>query len=640
VQTQSHWPRVFIAVLLPFIAWYLQWRFWNVLQPFVWFLFYPAVFFSSWAAGPFAGIVATITSILIVWYGFIPPQFTFATPTFGNLLSAVLFALMGGLFSLAHHRLLSTTQRLTETIDALTRSDEARRGTEARFRALIEHGHDSITLTDQKGAILYTSPAVTAVEGYRPDEIMGRSIFEQTHPDDLPSMHRLMNQLAATPGKPLPFACRKHHREGHWLVVEGFATNLLQDPYVGAIVTNYRDVTDHRLGELAAARLAALVESSADAIIGQDLASIVTSWNQGATDVFGYEAHEIVGKSIMRVIPVERLHEEATLVSRMTAGEDVRQFETKRTCKDGRVIDVSITLSAIRDPSGAIVGASKIVRDITAAKQAQEYIRSLNLDLERRVQARTAELERAKERAEAADQHKSEFLANMSHELRTPLNAIIGFSQLMSRGKVGPLLPTQAEYLGDIHSSAKHLLRLINDVLDLTKVESGQMAFHPEPVDTVELVEEVRTSVRELIAGKGQELLVYVDPAVQQVTVDAVRTKQVLYNYLSNAIKFTPENGRIECRVVPDSPGRFRIEVSDTGIGISQEQQAQLFERFSQLHAGAAKLYQGTGLGLALTKQLVEAQGGSVAVESQAGIGSTFSATLLSQPAESSNPER
>jgi CheY-like chemotaxis protein/two-component sensor histidine kinase len=184
------------------------------------------------------------------------------------------------------------------------------------------------------------------------------------------------------------------------------------------------------------------------------------------------------------------------------------------------------------------------------------------------------------------------------------------------------------EYLGDILTSSRHLLQLINDVLDLAKVESGQMEFRPESVDTVALVEDVRNILRGLAGSRRINVDVHVDPVVSGVVVDPVRVKQILYNFLSNAIKFTPDRGRVAVRVGPEGADAFRIDVEDTGVGIRPEDLGRLFVEFEQLDSGIAKEYSGTGLGLALTRRLAEAHGGRVEVQSATGEGSTFSAVL------------
>jgi signal transduction histidine kinase/CheY-like chemotaxis protein len=245
-----------------------------------------------------------------------------------------------------------------------------------------------------------------------------------------------------------------------------------------------------------------------------------------------------------------------------------------------------------------------------------------------RDRSRAKVLEEQYRRVQAANRLKSEFLANMSHELRTPLNAIIGFAELMHDGKVGPVSAQHKEFLGDILTSSRHLLQLINDVLDLAKVEAGKMEFRPEPVDLARVVTEVQDVLRTLMAKKRIHVQSEIDLTLTHIVTDPGKLKQVLYNYLSNALKFTPDEGRVTVRVMPEGSEAFRLEVEDTGIGIRREDQGRLFVEFQQLDASTAKKHPGTGLGLALTKRIVEAQGGRVGVRSTPGEGSVFFAIL------------
>jgi signal transduction histidine kinase/DNA-binding LytR/AlgR family response regulator len=238
------------------------------------------------------------------------------------------------------------------------------------------------------------------------------------------------------------------------------------------------------------------------------------------------------------------------------------------------------------------------------------------------------ELELQNRRIQEANRLKSEFLANMSHELRTPLNAIIGFAELLHDGQVDPASPQHEEFLGDILASGRHLLQLINDVLDLAKVEAGKLDFRSEPAELERLVVEVVAITRTIAASKRITVTTDVAPGLTGIVIDPNRFKQVVYNYLSNALKFTPEGGRIAIRVTPENEACFRLEVEDTGVGIAPADLGRLFIEFQQLEAGAAKRHQGTGLGLALTRRLVEAQGGSVGVRSTPGKGSIFHAVL------------
>jgi signal transduction histidine kinase/CheY-like chemotaxis protein/HAMP domain-containing protein len=236
-------------------------------------------------------------------------------------------------------------------------------------------------------------------------------------------------------------------------------------------------------------------------------------------------------------------------------------------------------------------------------------------------------LEVKSEQLAAASRYKSQFLANMSHELRTPLNAIIGFAELMHDGVVTTDMPQHKEFLGDILTSGRHLLQLINDVLDLSKVEAGRLEFRPEPIDLESVIREVLAILRTTAAEK-RITVESASGSISGVVLDPARLKQVLYNYVSNALKFTPEGGRVSIRASAVSDEEIRIEVEDTGIGISAENIGRLFAEFQQLNGGGGARAPGTGLGLALTKRLVEAQGGRVGVRSQPGVGSVFFAVL------------
>ena len=237
-------------------------------------------------------------------------------------------------------------------------------------------------------------------------------------------------------------------------------------------------------------------------------------------------------------------------------------------------------------------------------------------------------LEHQAQELTTASAYKSQFLANMSHELRTPLNAILGFAELLESGEVPPESPQYMEFLGDIRISGKHLLQLISDILDLTKVEAGRLDFHPEPIRPELLLSGVISVLKANATTKGLVVESSVDPGLGELVLDPARIKQVLYNYLSNAIKFTPPGGRIWVRALPEGADRVRFDVEDTGIGIAEKDISRLFVEFQQLDSTAARHVAGTGLGLALTRRLVEAQSGTVGVRSELGKGSTFFAIL------------
>jgi len=244
--------------------------------------------------------------------------------------------------------------------------------------------------------------------------------------------------------------------------------------------------------------------------------------------------------------------------------------------------------------------------------------------LERKVEDRTRELEKA-------NQHKSEFLANMSHELRTPLNAIIGFSEILQERMFGDLNDKQAEYIDDIHGSGRHLLSLINDILDLSKVEAGRMELDLAKFHLPSAIDNALTLIRERAARHGIELKCTIDPAVSEIEADARKFKQILLNLLSNAVKFTPEGGRIEV-VARAIDGSIEVSVTDTGIGIAAEDHEAVFEEFRQVGKDYTNKGEGTGLGLALTRKFVALHGGRIWVTSEPGKGSSFTFTLPAHP--------
>jgi signal transduction histidine kinase len=236
--------------------------------------------------------------------------------------------------------------------------------------------------------------------------------------------------------------------------------------------------------------------------------------------------------------------------------------------------------------------------------------------------------------ATRASELKSRFLASVSHEFRTPLNGIIGFSELLYDAKVGPVTIDQKDYLSDILSCSRHLLTLINQVLDLTKIESGKMDFQYEAVPVEALAREVMEGVKALAASKRISVRIECHQGVGTVRADAARLRQVLFNYLSNALKFTPEDGSVLVRILPENGDSYRIMVEDNGVGIRPEDLSRLFTEFGQLGT-ARNAGSGTGLGLAITRQIVEKQGGRVGVESTPGAGSRFWAVLPADPASS-----
>jgi PAS domain S-box-containing protein len=373
-------------------------------------------------------------------------------------------------------------------------------------------------------------------------------------------------------------------------------------------------------GPAAVALYRPLLDSVPDALILVGQTGAILLANAQADEMFGYERGQLTGLSVDELVPRRLRGQHGAHRQGFFAAPKLRPMGARGQLyglrKDGTEFAIAINLAPVQTESGLVVSAA--IRDVSEQRALEDELKRKN-----------EELEQQYSRILEASRLKSEFLANMSHELRTPLNAIIGFSEILHDGKAGAMSPMQHEFTGDILNSARHLLQLINDVLDLAKVEAGKMEFLPQRFQLPKLVSEVCDVVRTLLARKRLRLVIDVAPGVDEVVLDGGKLKQVLYNYLSNAIKFTAEEGAITVRAAPEpDQAWFRLEVEDTGIGIRSEDQSRLFVEFQQLDEGLAKKHGGTGLGLALTRRIVEAQGGRVGVDSAPGRGSTFYAVL------------
>jgi PAS domain S-box-containing protein len=530
------------------------------------------------------------------------------------------------------------------------RAEESVRLSETRYRALFDYVPDGIVIADSKSYYLDANASICRMLGYTRDEFIG------LHATDIvtqPEIAHVEPALNAIKGK------AEHHREwqfrrkdGSVFAAEVIATMMPDGNLLGMI----RDITERKRIEAAAARLAAIVEYSDDAIIGKNLSGMVTSWNAGAESIFGYSAAEMAGQPISRLIPPDRQREELDILERIRRGENVRHFDTLRLRKNGSTIDVSVTVSAIRDSNGIVRGASKVARDISDRKRAEEEIRRLNAELEQRVIERTAQLETANKEleayssavlrdlrvAEAADRTKSVFLATMSHELRTPLNSIIGFTGIVMQGMAGPLNPEQTKQLGMVKASARHLLDLINDVLDLSKIEAGQLEVHAAQFDLRASLERVTASIMPLADSKHLALTCLVSPDLGLMVSDQRRVEQIVINLLSNAIKFTA-SGSVKLSAEraagfhssPDAPSQpvLRLRVTDTGMGIKPDDLLTLFQPFRQIDGGLARQNEGTGLGLAISRRLASLLDGEVSAASEWSKGSVFTVILpLQEP--------
>ncbi len=375
------------------------------------------------------------------------------------------------------------------------------------------------------------------------------------------------------------------------------------------------DITANKQAEEARATLAAIVESSDDAIVSKDLNGVITSWNRGAEGLFGYTAEEAIGQSVSMLLPADRLDEEPEILKRLRLGKRVEHYETIRRRKDGTRIDISLSVSPISDERGRVVGASKIARDISERKRAEAELKALMI---REQEARTS--------AEVANRVKDEFLALVSHELRTPLNAIVGWTLLLKSGKLDQ--PEIERAIQIIDRNAKAQAMIIDELLDVSRIISGKLKIEMKAVDLPNVIEAAIDGVRPSADAKAIEIIYSLDSQAGPVTGDAVRLQQVIWNLLTNAIKFTPKGGRVVVGL-KRSATHVQIIVTDNGEGIPPEFLSQIFERFQQVDSSSKRMHGGLGLGLSIVRTLVRMHGGSVQGESEGkGRGAKFTVSL------------
>jgi two-component system, sensor histidine kinase and response regulator len=622
----------------------------------------------------------------------------------------------------------------------IARDITERRLAQDRVADLLDAAPDAMVVTDGSGRIIKVNAQTERLFGYERSELHGQSV-EVLLTESAGREHARLrarftagSEGGAEPKRALELTGRR--RDGRRFPVEAALGPLHADTGV-LISTAIRDVSDRKRLEAHAAHLAAVVESSVDAIISTTVDGQIVSWNPGAERLYGYAEDEVVGRPLELLIPEGQRGELAALRERVIAGERVDHHETVRHRRDGSLVDVMVTISALRDAEGRVVGTSTIEHDISAAKTAETALAQARKDIDRffglaldlmvivsldgrfiRVNpavvetlgyspeeltgrrfvdflhpddvaltldafaAQTAgtplaalenryrckdgsyrwllwsatavedgmafataldvterrlmedELRSSRERALEASRLKSEFVANMSHEIRTPLNGVVSMAELLLDTR---LSGEQAEYAQVALTSAEALMRVINDILDFSKIEAGKLEILSEDFSIRAAVEDVMEIAGVGAVDRGLELDVVVEEEVADVLRgDGNRIRQVLTNLVSNAIKFTVA-GQVAVtvgmeQVAAGNGEQLRIEVADTGIGIDPARLPSLFAPFSQADATTTRRYGGTGLGLCISKQLVELMGGRIGAHSAPGEGSRFWFTVPYEP--------
>ncbi len=354
--------------------------------------------------------------------------------------------------------------------------------------------------------------------------------------------------------------------------------------------------------------LSAIVDSSDDAIVSKNLDGVVTSWNKAAERIFGYTSDEMVGRPISILFPPDRQNEEPAILERLRRGERVDHYETIRLHKSGALLDISVTISPVRDETGRVVGASKVARDVTEQKRAMRELKRLNEELQR------------------ANRMNSEFFAVMSHELRTPLNAIAGWVQILRDKHVKP--EQIAHGLEIIERNTWAQVEMINDLLDMSRIVTGKLKLDLQRVDLAYIVNSAVDTIRPSAEHKSLRLTTALSNVVGGIMGDETRLLQIIGNLLSNAVKFTPNGGRIHVAIERVN-SHVEVTVTDNGKGIKPEFLSYVFDRFRQEDSSTTRKQGGLGLGLAIVKQLTEMHGGSVQARSEGeGKGATFVVSL------------
>jgi PAS domain S-box-containing protein len=520
-------------------------------------------------------------------------------------------------------------------------AEEAIRETEEQFRLIMESLTDLVAVLDLEGRPLYSSPSCRDILG-DPDDPQGPSPFEQIHPEDRERVGKLFRELVLT-GRGQRLEYRMVDLAGRVRHIES-QTSVIRDNQGRAskVLVVARDMTERHLAEEARReterKYRELVEHANSIILRWTRDGRILFLNEFGQRFFGYTEAELYGRHVIGTLVPESESGGRNLPLLMDeicanpAAFEQNVNENKR--RSGERVWVAWTNKVVLDAQGQVAEILSIGADITARKRVEEELRATQATLEERVFLRTSELAEARDRAEAADRTKSAFLATMSHELRTPLNSIIGFTGILLQRLAGPLNPEQTKQLEMVRSSARHLLALINDVLDISKIEAGQLQVSHESFDVGASITKVVGLVKPSAEKKGLELRAQLPPELGRVVSDARRVEQILLNLLNNAVKFTEQGWiTLAAEALPAPSPALRISVADTGIGIKPEDLASLFQPFRQIDTGLTdtgltRNHDGTGLGLAICRRLAGLLGGEIQAESVWQQGSTFTFTL------------
>ncbi len=530
-----------------------------------------------------------------------------------------------------------------EDITARRQIEEAINELMDRLNLIMERMPIGCALTDADLRFIYWNPAAEQIFGYTAKEMLGQTPYA-TIWAHLSHLHSESIRQRLSEGTIPPHGAGSVQvKDGRTIICE-WQNTVLRDShgtfvgFLGMVQDVTERVQSEQMRQELLDRLNLIMERMPIGCMTLDTDFRVTYWNPAAEAIFGYSNAEMLGQQPMHTLIAE------TQWSKLDVLMQYLMHYPKNECgvnenvtKDGRIITCNWLHTPLYDAGGALIGFLAMAQDITERKESERRLQHAFDELEQRVAERTRELSAANAELSRVMRVKDEFLANMSHELRTPLNAILGFSEMLYEGVYGELNSEQAQKIRTVEESGRHLLQLINDILDLAKIGSGHARLIIETVHVPEVCESSLRLIKQMAHKKNLAVLPNLNPAITTMQADGRRLKQIIINLLSNAVKFTPEGGQVGLDVSSESgSGLIQFSVWDTGIGIAPEHLQNLFLPFVQVDSSLARSHEGAGLGLNLVAQLAEMHGGSVSVESAVGQGSRFTVAL---PWESGLPE-
>ncbi|MCX5995534.1 MAG: PAS domain S-box protein [Chloroflexi bacterium] len=518
--------------------------------------------------------------------------------------------------------LRETNEQLQHEITERKQIELVLRESEKYFRSLIENSQEVIVVLDSDGTIRYQSPSAQHVTKYSPRLRQGKSIFEFIHPDDLPRLARLFEEMKASPGATIHSEWRGLWNDGLWHYVEGSARNLLHDPAVAGIVANFRDITERQLAlenlKKSEKYFRSLTENALDAVVVITRDGTIKSAIPLVNPPRGYQPEEVIGTNSFLEVHPEDISEAINAYNELMHNPGIsKRTEMRVRHKDGSWRNVEVIGSNLLDDP-IVAGIIVNYRDVTEHRKAAEKLQELYRQERDLRQQLETEMKR-----------RVEFTRALAHELKTPLTPMLISSQVLaSELKEEPLLSLAR----NISRGASNLNSRIDELLDLAKGEIGMLQLKIEPLDALQLLREVVEYVAPVALSRGQSLIVELPDSLPLVRADKVRLRQIVLNLLNNALNYTPEGGRITLRA-GQKDANLIVEVEDNGPGIAEEEQQHMFEPYHRMEVAGERL-SGLGLGLTLCKTLVDLHSGQIWVKSCVGKGSTFSFSL---PLEAAN---